>query len=198
MAVSTPVSSSRCCARTASPRRVSSPIRANRRYAIRSSIRWQPTVPAPKVVVDAANRFENEERVLSYFVVGADKLPAAAAPSDTKLKEYYDAHLKDFEAPEYRTVGMLQASPDSQKDAIALTDSELRTEYEARKSDFGTAGDPQAAADQLQGQGGRGCGLQGAVRRQGFPRGRQGGRLYREGRRSRRRHQGRDARQEGG
>lgn len=114
-------------------------------YSRESTIRNQivntlaAAVPAPKVVVDAANRFENEERVLSYIVIGADKLAAAAAPSDTKLKEYYDAHLKDFEAPEYRTVGMLQASPDSQKDAIALTDSELRAEYEARKSDFGSA-----------------------------------------------------------
>lgn len=94
--------------------------------------------PAPQVLIDAVNQFEGEARTLSYFIVPPGKAPAAAAPEADKLKDFYEAHKEQYRAPEMRKVGALLASPDDIKATIAVSDNELKAEFDRTRASLGT------------------------------------------------------------
>ncbi len=95
-------------------------------------------VPVADIYLTAVNRYENEERVLTYF-----RLPAAAAgeipaPSEDDIKAFYEANKPIFTAPEYRKLGLLVLTADSLKGEIDVPEEEIKAAYEARKHSFGT------------------------------------------------------------
>ena len=93
---------------------------------------------APKVAVEATNRFQNEERVLDWFVVNESHAAKPAEPTEAKLKEFYESRLGDYEQPELRKIGLIEASPTALRSTIILSDADLQKEYDRRKGQFGT------------------------------------------------------------
>lgn len=96
------------------------------------------SAPAPVALADALNQYQGEERSIDYFVLPASKLPAPAKAEDAKLKEFYDAHKDQYRAPEYRSVGVLHASPDDLMEKVTLSDDDIKAAYEKTKDTYGT------------------------------------------------------------
>jgi len=92
----------------------------------------------PATLLDAANHFRNDERVLKYFVLPPEAAGTIEAPDDTALKTYYDNNKTSYTAPEFRKFGLLTLTPDAIKDAISLTDEEVKASFEATKQTYST------------------------------------------------------------
>lgn len=92
----------------------------------------------PATLLDAANHFRNDERVLKYFVLPPDAAGTIETPDDTALKAYYEDNKTSYTAPEYRKFGLLTLTPDAIKDTISLTDEELKAAFEATKQTYAT------------------------------------------------------------
>jgi peptidyl-prolyl cis-trans isomerase D len=93
---------------------------------------------SPKALVDALTRFNEERRVLNYVVVPASAAGELPAPTDEQLKQYYDNHKAKFTQPEYRKVGVLAVTPETVKDQVNITETDLKAAYEAQKDKLGT------------------------------------------------------------
>ena len=93
---------------------------------------------APVALADALNQFQGEERAIEYFVIPASKLPAQDKADPAKLKEFFEAHKSLYQAPEYRSVGVLYASPDDLMEKITVSDDEIKAAYDKTKDTYGT------------------------------------------------------------
>ena len=97
-------------------------------------------IPAPRVALEAINRYRNETRAIEYVVLPeamAGEIPAAS-PDD--LQKFYDARKTSFRSDEYRKVVTLVVTPSSVADASKVTDADARTRYERVKGErFGTS-----------------------------------------------------------
>jgi peptidyl-prolyl cis-trans isomerase D len=92
----------------------------------------------PKTLLDAANHYRNDERVLKYFVLPPEAAGTIEAPDDTALRAYYEDNKTSYTAPEYRQIGELALTPDAIKDSIALTDEDVKASFEATKQKYST------------------------------------------------------------
>jgi peptidyl-prolyl cis-trans isomerase D len=92
----------------------------------------------PKTLLDAANRFRNDERVLKYFVLPPEAAGTVEAPDDSVLKTYYEENKTSYTAPEYRKFGVLALTPDAIKDSLSLSDEDVKTAFEATKQKYVT------------------------------------------------------------
>ncbi|NJM35362.1 MAG: hypothetical protein HC850_12380 [Rhodomicrobium sp.] len=92
----------------------------------------------PRTLLDAANHFRNDQRVLKYFVVPPSAIGEVADPDEAALKAYYEDNKSRYMAPEYRKVGLLMLTPEAIKEAVSLTDEEVKASYEATKSNYST------------------------------------------------------------
>jgi peptidyl-prolyl cis-trans isomerase D len=92
----------------------------------------------PHTLLDATYHFENDERVLKYFVVKPEAAGEIAAPDDEALKSYYETNKARYMAPEYRKIGTLALTPEAIKDTIAIKDEELTAHFEATKDRYTT------------------------------------------------------------
>jgi peptidyl-prolyl cis-trans isomerase D len=89
-----------------------------------------------KVMLDAYNRYANEERTLAYFTLNADAAGAVEAPSDQALRTYYDDRKSQFMAPELRKIALLAISPQSVASKISVTEDDLKAEYAANAANY--------------------------------------------------------------
>ncbi len=92
----------------------------------------------PATLLDAANHYRNDERVLKYFVLPVEAAGTIEAPDDTALKAYYEDNKTSYTAPEYRQVGVLALTPDAIKDSISVTDEDVKASFEATKQKYST------------------------------------------------------------
>jgi len=92
----------------------------------------------PEVLAEAANRYRNETRKLSYFTLPLDKAGTVPEPSDAQLRDHYNAHKNQFRAPEYRSVHVVELSPDELAKKVTVTDEEVSTYFEHNKQRYGT------------------------------------------------------------
>lgn len=93
----------------------------------------QAGLEVPKPMVEAFYRLQNEERTISYLVVGTGAIEAVAAAGDGDLQAYFDENKERFRAPEYRKIAILTLDPKAAADPAAVTDDEIAAEYERRK-----------------------------------------------------------------
>lgn len=92
----------------------------------------------PQVLIDSANRYQNEQRVLDYFTIGKDAVGEIPAPDDKTLTAYYEERKAQFTAPEYRKIAIVTATPEKVRANITVTDEELQQAYKARLADYRT------------------------------------------------------------
>ncbi len=92
--------------------------------------------PPPKTLVDAANRFANETRKLSYITVPKSKLGEIEEPSAEKLRDYYNTHKGEFRAPEFRKVGVIQLTPVTLAKSIEIPEADIKAAFENNKARF--------------------------------------------------------------
>jgi peptidyl-prolyl cis-trans isomerase D len=114
-------------------------VAALRRDFLREAISGvaQNDITVPKSLTDALYSYRNEQRNVRYFSVHPTD-QEVPKPSDQDLKTYYDEHPQAYTAPEYRSLALLSVEPKDLASKIEISDSEIASAYEARKSEFYT------------------------------------------------------------
>lgn len=90
----------------------------------------------PKILVEAANRFANETRTLSYITVSKSQLGEIEQPSAEKLRDFYNTHKSEFRAPEYRKVGVIELTQAKLADSIEVTQEDIKASFDNNKDRF--------------------------------------------------------------
>jgi peptidyl-prolyl cis-trans isomerase D len=89
-----------------------------------------------KALIEAYNRYSNEQRTLGYFTLRADAAGTIEAPSEETLKNYYDERKTQFMAPELRKVGVLAITPQAIAGKITVSEDDLKAEYAAKAANY--------------------------------------------------------------
>src|SRR6266516_1735152 len=117
---------------------------------------------APKALVEAANRYQNEQRSIEYVLLDRAQAGDIPPPTPEVLAKYFDERKILFRAPEYRKVVIVSLIPSEQAHWIEISDAELKRAYEERRArsvaperrhvlqiDFSSLGSAQVAANRI-------------------------------------------------
>jgi peptidyl-prolyl cis-trans isomerase D len=88
---------------------------------------------APTAVVEAADRFQNEQRTIEYVLFDRAQAGDVTAPAPEVLAQYFEPRKSQFRAPEYRKVVILALLPAERARSIEISDEDLKRAYEERK-----------------------------------------------------------------
>lgn len=91
---------------------------------------------APKPLLDAYNRYLNEERVIGYFTLGPAAAGDVGTPSEEALKKFYEDHKSQFMAPEFRKAAVLAITPQTVASRINVPDEEVKAKYDASPANY--------------------------------------------------------------
>ncbi len=92
----------------------------------------------PDILSQPWVNYLGEGRTISFAQVTAATAPAPAEPTDAEMQAWYDTNKARFEQPERRRISILTYSPDDFLDKVALTDEQVRAEYQTRIKDYST------------------------------------------------------------
>lgn len=92
---------------------------------------------APSVAAERVLAYQGERRRGRALIVEADQIQVPD-PDEAALKAYLEANARRYEAPELRDATLVVVGPDDLASDIALSDADLRTEYENRIADYTT------------------------------------------------------------
>src|ERR1700719_1807558 len=90
----------------------------------------------PKVLGEAVQRYENEERAIEFVRLGKDQAGQIAAPTPDQLKTYFEEHKAAFRAPEYRKIVLIVLTPEALMPTIEVSDEDIRKAYENQTDRF--------------------------------------------------------------
>lgn len=99
-----------------------------------------PDTPLPSSYSEIMSTFFTEQRVVEYAIIGPDNLEdqGVAEPTDEELEAYFTDNATRWQAPELRTVDLLELTPERLANLEAVTDTEVVAAYEARRDELGT------------------------------------------------------------
>ena len=116
----------------------------------------------PKALVDAVNRYDNEQRSIDYVLLDRAQAGEIPQPSPEELAKYFEERKILFRAPEFRKLVIVSLIPSEQARWIEISDADLKKAYEERRAryvtperrhilqiDFPDAEAAQAAADRI-------------------------------------------------
>lgn len=116
----------------------------------------------PKAALEAAERYQNEQRSVEYVLLDREKAGEIPEPTPEVLAKYFEERKVLFRAPEYRKVVVLPLLPGEQSAWIEISDADVQKAYEARRTRyltperrtlqqivFDNPQDAQAAADRI-------------------------------------------------
>src|SRR3954447_422546 len=92
----------------------------------------------PLAVREAVHRYGAERRSAAYLVLPAASLGEVPPPSEGQLQSFFNERRATFRSPEYRTVNVVAAAPESIAKPEAVSDDDARRRYEQTKNRFGT------------------------------------------------------------
>ncbi|HXM30728.1 MAG TPA: peptidylprolyl isomerase, partial [Xanthobacteraceae bacterium] len=90
----------------------------------------------PRVLGEAVQRFENEERAIEFVRLGKDQAGQIQSPTLDQLKTYYEEHKAAFRAPEYRSLVLIALTPETLALTIEVSDEDVRQAYEKQIARF--------------------------------------------------------------
>lgn len=105
-------------------------------------------VPLPSTMAEIVHRYDGETRAIEFITLDAAK-SAVPAPSDDTLKSYYESRKVLFRAPEYRSLAIIDLSPDKAAQWVDIPEAEVRKVYEDRRSRFTTDAQKAQTFEQL-------------------------------------------------
>src|SRR5262245_3192628 len=89
---------------------------------------------APTAFVEAADRFQNEQRTIDFVLFDRAQAGEIAAPAAEVLAEYFEQRKAQFRAPEYRKVIVVALLPAERARWVEISDEDLKKAYEERKN----------------------------------------------------------------
>jgi peptidyl-prolyl cis-trans isomerase D len=93
---------------------------------------------APKPLVEAMNRYQNEQRSIEYVLLDRAQAGDIPAPSAEVLAKYFEERKILFRAPEYRKLVVVSLIPSEQARWIEISDADLKRAYEERRARYTT------------------------------------------------------------
>src|SRR5262245_5554051 len=94
---------------------------------------------APKALIEAANRFQNEQRSAEYILIDRAQAGDIPAPSPEELTKYYEARKILFRAPEFRKLVIVSLIPSELARWIEIPEADVKRAYEDRRARYVTA-----------------------------------------------------------
>ena len=95
-------------------------------------------VNAPNALVEAVNRYQNEQRSIEYVLLDRGEAGEIPVPSPEALAKYFEERKILFRAPEYRKLVIVSLVPSEQAKWIEISDADLKRAYEERRTRYGT------------------------------------------------------------
>jgi peptidyl-prolyl cis-trans isomerase D len=142
------------------PRFVAEQRRVTVRRQLANTISGELTVP--KSLLDAFDRYQNEQRSIEYVVLDRAQAGEIPAPTPEQLAKYFEEHKIEFRAPEYRKIELLALTPADLGRWKPIDDADLRKAYEynharyitperrhVRQIVFPNEADARAASDRI-------------------------------------------------
>jgi peptidyl-prolyl cis-trans isomerase D len=93
---------------------------------------------APKALVEAMNRYQNEQRSIEYVLLDRSLAGEVPPPSPEVLAKYFDERKILFRTPEYRNLVVVSLIPSEQARWIEVSDADLKRAYEERRARYVT------------------------------------------------------------
>lgn len=93
---------------------------------------------APKALIEAANRYQNEQRSIEYVLLDRALAGEVPAPAPDVLAKYFEERKNLFRAPEYRKLAIVSLIPAEQAHWIEISDADLHRAYEERRARYVT------------------------------------------------------------
>jgi peptidyl-prolyl cis-trans isomerase D len=93
---------------------------------------------APKALVEAANRYQNEQRSIQYVLLDRAQAGDIPQPAPDVLAKYFEERKILFRAPEYRKLVIVSLIPGEQARWIEIPEADLKRAYEERKGRYTT------------------------------------------------------------
>jgi peptidyl-prolyl cis-trans isomerase D len=119
-------------------------------------------ITPPKTLVEAFNRYQNEQRSIEYVLLSRTHAGEIPGPPPEVLTKYYEERKVLFRAPEYRKINVLILTPAELLPTIEVSDADVKSAYERFQSRYVTPerrqvqqimfpnmDDARAAADRL-------------------------------------------------
>lgn len=115
-------------------------VEVERRQALRNQFigALSGAVELPKVLANAIERYENEERSVDYVILNPEPAKDIADPSEEVLRTFFDARKVAFKAPEFRKISILELTPDIVAKSIDISDADVKAYYDSHSASFGT------------------------------------------------------------
>jgi len=92
---------------------------------------------APRVAVEAVDRFRNQKRTVEYLSLGPAQAGDVPAPTAEQLRQYFEERKALFSAPEYRRLTILKLSPVDLAKPQEVSDADAQAYYEQHKAQYG-------------------------------------------------------------
>lgn len=93
----------------------------------------------PKALLDALQRYRDEQRSIEYVQLGAAQAGEIGEPSPEALASYFDEHKALFRAPEFRKAAVVVLTPQDQAKWAEVSDDDARKVFEQNKARYETA-----------------------------------------------------------
>src|SRR6266446_5876108 len=91
---------------------------------------------APKAMVEALNRYQNERRSIEYVLLDRALAGDIASPPPEVLAKYFEERKILFRTPEYRKLVIVSLIPSELARWIEISDADLKRAYEERRARY--------------------------------------------------------------
>ncbi|GGA85677.1 peptidylprolyl isomerase [Brucella endophytica] len=95
-------------------------------------------VKAPATLLKALALYQGESRTIDYITVPLSSVGTIPNPSDSELKTYFDAHLSEYRAPEYRKISYVKLTPEDIANLPSVTPEEIKAYYDKNLARYTT------------------------------------------------------------
>ncbi len=93
---------------------------------------------APRTLVEAADRYQNEQRSIEYMLLDRALAGEIPPPPPEVLAKYFEERKTQFRTPEYRKLVIVSLIPGEQARWIEISDADLKRAYEERRARYVT------------------------------------------------------------
>src|SRR6266700_3026249 len=93
---------------------------------------------APRTLVEAADRYQNEQRSIEYVRLDGALAGEIPPPPPEVLAKYFEERKTQFRTPEYRKLVIVSLIPGEQARWIEISDADLKRAYEERRARYVT------------------------------------------------------------
>jgi peptidyl-prolyl cis-trans isomerase D len=94
-------------------------------------------IEPPKLMIEALNRFQNEQRSIEYIRLGTAQAGTIDPPSPEALAAFFDDHKIQFRAPEYRKIAFVAITPEDIGKWSEVSDDDARKLFDQRHDKLG-------------------------------------------------------------